>query len=186
MREVLITLAKVEEKSILRHLLELYQHDLSSLDGADLDAYGLYNYPYLDHYWTEAGRFPFLFRVVGKLAGFALVRRSSFFPEFEVGAGHENSPQMGSNVLALPHCMQMAEFCVLRKYRRQGVGRQAATWLFQKFPGRWEVPELKGNLAGNAFWRSVIHEFTGGSFEEMLLDDERWRGPVQIFVSGRS
>ena len=47
MREVLITLAKVEEKSILRHLLELYQHDLSSLDGADLDAYGLYNYPYL-------------------------------------------------------------------------------------------------------------------------------------------
>jgi predicted acetyltransferase len=163
---VLVMPARLEEKSILRQLLELYQHDLSPFDGADLDSHGLYNYRYLDHYWTEASRFPFLFRAAGKLAGFALVRRSSFFPQFE------------------NDCMQMAEFCVLRKYRRQGVGRQAAGFLFQQFPGRWEVPELQANLEGNAFWRSVIHEFTGGRFEELFLDDERWRGPVQIFDSG--
>jgi predicted acetyltransferase len=190
MAAVLVMPARLEEKSILRQLLELYQHDLSPFDGADLDSHGLYNYRYLDHYWTEAGRFPFLFRAAGKLAGFALVRRSSFFLK-EVRARQEsesgiNDSFCASSLPGLPNCMQMAEFCVLRKYRRQGVGRQAARFLFQQFPGRWEVPELQANLEGNAFWRSVIHEFTGGRFEELFLDDERWRGPVQIFGSGYS
>jgi predicted acetyltransferase len=182
-----ITPAAEQEKSILRQLLELYQHDLSAFDGADLDACGLYTYRYLDHYWTEAGRFPFLFRVEGKLAGFALVRRSSFFFEDPgVQQDHESrlvSSNFASPLPAQPPAMQMAEFCVLRKYRRQGIGKQAAFFLFRQFPGRWEVPELFDNQTGHAFWRSVIHEFTGGNFSEVILADERWRGPVQVFVS---
>jgi len=34
----------------------------------------LYDYKYLDHYWTEEGRQPFVIRVDGKLAGFVLIR----------------------------------------------------------------------------------------------------------------
>ncbi len=43
---------------------------------------GLYDYMYLDHYWTEEGRHPFFIRVDGKLAGFALVR--------EIGTNRHN------------------------------------------------------------------------------------------------
>jgi predicted acetyltransferase len=33
----------------------------------------------------------------------------------------------------------MSEFFVLRKYRRQGIGRTAAVELFERFPGPWRV-----------------------------------------------
>jgi hypothetical protein len=41
------------------------------------------------------------------------------------------------------------------------------------------VREKTENLAATAFWRRVIGRYTGGRFEEVVLDDERWRGPVQ-------
>jgi predicted acetyltransferase len=75
----------------------------------------------------------------------------------------------------------VAEFFVMRKYRRQGVGTVVATRLFDSFRGRWEVRELKTNLAAIAFWRRVIGAYTNGNYEETLIDDERWHGPVQSF-----
>lgn len=73
----MITIHKVEyeQKSILRNLLELYKYDFSEFDpDDDSNPNGLYEYKYLDHYWTEDGRYPFLIKVDDKLAGFALVR----------------------------------------------------------------------------------------------------------------
>ncbi len=40
------------DKPVVRNLLELYQHDFSEFDDRDVDAHGLYGYPYLDHYWV--------------------------------------------------------------------------------------------------------------------------------------
>jgi len=95
--------ATLADKSVLRHLLELYQHDSSEFDDRDVDAHGLYGYPYLDHYWVEADRRPFLIKVDGRWAGFALVR------------------------LGPP--IDMSEFFVMRPLpplrRRQGGGRRA-------------------------------------------------------------
>jgi predicted acetyltransferase len=72
----MITIQKVEydHKSTLRNLLELYKYDFSEFDPEDVNENSLYDYMYLDHYWTEEGRHPFFIRVDGKLAGFALVR----------------------------------------------------------------------------------------------------------------
>jgi predicted acetyltransferase len=58
----------------------------------------------------------------------------------------------------------VAEFFVLRKYRRQAVGRRAACLLFQRFPGEWEVRQLLGNESATRFWVSVIEEVTRGRF----------------------
>lgn len=66
--------ASVNDKSVLRNLIELCQHDYSEYDNADVDEHGLFGYKYLDNYWTEPGRHPFLVRVAGKLVGFVLVR----------------------------------------------------------------------------------------------------------------
>jgi hypothetical protein len=42
---------------------------------------------------------------------------------------------------------------------------------------------MRQNLNAQAFWRHVIGEFTYGHFEEHELDNEHWRGPVQVFES---
>lgn len=159
--------AAYEESQLLRNLMQLYLYDFSELAGDDVNAFGMFSFPYLDHYWTDPGRFPFLIWVGGKPAGFIMLRRGSYFTQGEAKGA--------------PLPMLVAEFFILRKYRRQGLGARAARWIFDLFPGRWEVAEIPENSAAQAFWREVIGAYTAGRFEEHLLDDERWQGPVQVF-----
>ena len=50
--------AYVEDKLILRGLMELCRHDYSEFNHEDVDEHGLFGYNHLDHYWTESGRHP--------------------------------------------------------------------------------------------------------------------------------
>jgi predicted acetyltransferase len=153
--------ATIEDKSILRHLLELYAYDFSEYDGTDVDQHGLYGYHRLDHYWTDEGRYPFLVRVSGKWAGLALVREVTL---------PDGRP-----------AHSIAEFFIMRKYRQQGIGKTVAHRLFDMFPGLWEVGQITENLPAQAFWRAVIADYTGGHFEEVHRD--YWEGSMQEFTS---
>jgi predicted acetyltransferase len=103
---------------------------------------------YFDHYWTDPDRHPLFIRVDSRLAGFALV-----------AAGE-------------PH--DMAEFFVMRKYRRAGVGTEAARAIFERFPGPWQVRQEDANVDAISFWRSAI---------PVPFDESRWeKGPVQRFT----
>jgi predicted acetyltransferase len=155
--------ASINDKPVLRNLLELYQYDFSEYENSDVDQHGLYGYRYLDHYWAEQGRYPFLLRVDGRPAGFALVRT------IYEGPGN--------------FVHSVAEFFVMKKYRRHGVGRETARRLFEMFPGRWRVAEEEENYPAQAFWHTVIDEFTNGDFEECKMDNEEWRGMMQVFRS---
>ena len=107
--------AAASDRAALANLIQLYLYDFSEITGADVDERGCFAYPLLDSYWTEAERYPFLIRVDGNLAGFALVNRySRLLNPFD---GHA-----------------VAEFFVMRKYRRVGIGRAAAIQLFDRFP----------------------------------------------------
>jgi predicted acetyltransferase len=75
----------------------------------------------------------------------------------------------------------IAEFFVLRKYRHCGVGRAAAFAVFDRFPGHWEVSQIAENSPAQQFWRRIIAQYTHGRYQEVLLDNETWHGPVQIF-----
>jgi predicted acetyltransferase len=164
---VLVTPAAAADRDRLRALLELYVYDFSALLGLDVADDGRFRVPAIDHYWTVPRCHPFLVRVDERLAGFALVQGRSRL------SGDES-------------VYDMAEFFVLRRYRRRGVGEQAAHELFARFAGPWEVREKEGNDAATAFWRRAIGRYTDGKFEELRLDDERWRGPVQRFDSRRA
>jgi predicted acetyltransferase/uncharacterized protein (DUF983 family) len=152
--------ARLHEKSVLRRLLELYRYDFSEFDGADVDEHGLFGYRYLDHYWTEPDRLPFLIRADGKLAGFALLRRE------EPGQ---------------PETLDIAEFFIMRRFRRGGVGRHAAFALFDRFRGRWEIRETAENVPAQQFWRRIVGEYTGGRFEETVFDRDDERFVLQTF-----
>ncbi len=162
MVEIELHSAQLSDKTILRHLIELYGYDFSEFTKWDVDEHGLFGYKYLDQYWTEADRHPFLIRASGRLAGFVLVR---------TGDSSSQEP-----------VRSMAEFFVLRKFRRQGVGREVARRIFDMFPGRWSVPQVEDNYPAQVFWRKVISEYTSGEFEEEHLQSrEAKRGIVQKF-----
>ena len=132
------------DKAVLRRLMQLYLHDMSEFTGDDVDAHGEFPYRYFDQYWApDAGeeRYPLFIRTDGSLAGFALVRR----------AGDE---------------WQMAEFFVMRRFRRSGIGGEAAVMVFRRFAGPWFVHQLERNLPAQAFWPRVIGAFTGGTFKQ--------------------
>lgn len=79
----------------------------------------------------------------------------------------------------------VAEFFIMRKYRRMGIGRKVAFQLFDRFRGAWEVFQTRENLAARAFWAAGIGEYTDGDFEKTDVDSEAWRGPVQTFDNSR-
>lgn len=130
MTEVQVIAARARDRPVLWRLLQLYLHDFSEIDGRTVDERGEFEYRWFDHYWTDPKRIPLLVRVDGAWAGFALIRRG------------------------VPN--QMAEFFVVRKHRRSGVGRSAAAECFRRFPGRWQIHEIAANEAAIAFWRAVI------------------------------
>ncbi|UVI33035.1 GNAT family N-acetyltransferase [Paenibacillus spongiae] len=150
--------AQPKDKILIQRMLELYTHDFTEFLDIDLDENGLYGYPYLDLYWIEPGRHPFLIQVSGKLAGFVLVRTIS----------SDEDP-----------IHTIAEFFIVRKYRRQGIGKQAALKIFHLFPGRWRVDQVERNFPAQTFWRSVISSFTDGKFIDKVEDTKT----VQEFKS---
>ncbi|NOU75607.1 GNAT family N-acetyltransferase [Paenibacillus sp. LMG 31458] len=158
----MVTIHKVEydQKSTLRNLLELYKYDFSEFDPEDVNENGLYDYMYLDHYWTEEGRHPFFIRVDGKLAGFALVRI------------------MGINDHG-KRIYSVAEFFVMKKYRKLGVGLIASNEIFNRFSGIWKVAQIETNKPAQIFWRKVIESYTNNNFQEVREDE--WDGPIQTF-----
>ena len=165
MQDLRIIDAKESQKEILQRLLELYQYDLSIVTDDDVNPSGLYGYSYLDCYWLEAKRYPYLFLVRESLAGFALVNKVNWLPE-----------NKGAH--------SMAEFFVLKKYRRQGLGAAAAQCIINRFRGKWEIRILRENQSAIQFWSQVINDLTSGQFVERIPDPQLWRGPVFSFENG--
>jgi len=147
---------------VLARLMQLYAHDFSEFMKIDMNDQALFATPDVQQYIGVTGRHPFFVTVDGQLAGFVIVDEKSRL-------GSQQSP------------LDVAEFFVLRGRRRAGVGRLIASTIFSRFRGRWEVRQVMANVAATAFWRSVIRQYTSGTFEETIFDDERWRGPVQRF-----
>jgi predicted acetyltransferase len=152
------------QHDVLRHLMQLYAYDFSEILGIEVEDDGRFAERPLDAYWEDPRRLPFLIRAGGRLAGFALVHH-------------------GSRLSGDADVWDMAEFFVLRKHRRAGVGLEAARQVFAAHRGRWEVRQRREATAATAFWRRAIGECSGGAFTEVDLDDARWRGPVQSFTS---
>jgi len=164
---VQVTEASNDDRVRLAALFELYVYDFSEMLGLDVEEDGRFHAPPLDAYWSDPRSHAFLIRADGKLAGFALVQ--------------ERSRLTGDETVR-----DVAEFFVLRRYRRRGVGEIAARWLFDRFRGPWEVRQKPDNVAATAFWRRAIGRYANGEFDEVVWDDARWRGPVQRFDSSSS
>lgn len=145
---VSLDFATLASAPLLSNLLELYLHDLSEIFPVEVGPDGRFGYDWLSLYWSQPERrFAFLIRVGTRAAGFALVTR-------------------GSPATDDPEDLDVAEFFVLRGYRRSGVGRRAAFLLWDRLPGSWVVRVSEANRAGLPFWQSTVREYTKGGFVE--------------------
>jgi predicted acetyltransferase len=66
----------------------------------------------------------------------------------------------------------MSEFFVRKPHRRAGVGREAATLMFDRFAGEWEIVEYQRNPGAVSFWRRVLVDYCKGHYVERIRNGE--------------
>ncbi len=145
-------LVKVEEKdkNVIYNLMQLYTYELSFFEDETatftmLDS-GLYVMnKYVERYWQEVNRHPYILKCDNELAGFVLQRF--------------NEENMN----------EIAEFFILNKYRKMGAGTFMANKMFELYKGKWEVRTLIKNEKAQKFWRNTIRNFTNNNFEEKYI-----------------
>jgi len=158
--EIILQAATLADSTLLSNLLELYMHDLSeAFPSIELKPDGRFGYDKLALYWSKPEcHFPFLIKCDARIVGFALATR-------------------GSPATDDPNVFDVAEFFVIRRYRRSGVGQRAVALLWNRLPGRWIVRVSEGNPGALAFWVGVIAKFTSGAATEIKLpgNPHAWR-----------
>lgn len=165
MSDMRIIPAEPAQADLLANLMNLYLYDFSEFTGDDPYPDGRFYDEFLPLYWKEAGRYPYLIQVDGQPAGFVLVRDTLKPGEKQV-------------------THHIAEFFIMRKFRRQKIGQRVAWEIFDRFPGHWRVEQIPENLPAQAFWRKIISAYTHGNYSE-IYNDADWHGVIQIFENPR-
>ena len=148
------------EVPVLDRLLQLYLYDFSEIEGLPVDAAGRYSQVSPMSTWMKPGHRAFLVRVDRELAGVVLVKPAT-----------DDAPGAPSRILD--------EFFIMRKFRRRRIGRAVARRVFDLLPGRWCLNQTPHNYPAQAFWRSVLAEYTNGRFDDVVIDGR----PTQRFTS---
>ena len=167
--ELTVEPATIDERQTVWQLLQFYLYDFSGFAVPDdalgrVAADGTFAYPWFDKYWPPGSTHQVnLFRIHGDVAGFAMLN---------------DWPPSGA-----PNDHAVAEFFVLQKYRRSGLGRQAARTLFRRHPGIWELGVVDYNKPALGFWRNVLSQEPVHDLSERPGDGRRWHGRIFGFRS---
>ncbi len=165
MATVELQIAPPSAEGAIDAMLQLYIHDFSEQWAGqargELGEDGRFEGPEVSELWRKADHIPLLIRADGRLAGFCVLDRQA----------------RG----ARPVDRNVAEFFVVRKHRRSGVGSTAARSVFARYPGVWEVAVRRTNAGGLAFWPKVIAAQPGLTDLHELSDATTWDGPVFRF-----
>lgn len=139
--DIYLSEVKKEEKEVLYRLLQYSLFEESSTDLNEMNSDGLFEYKWFDNYFTNSDRDAFFIKETGtdKLLGFVML--NEYVQKFD--KGHS-----------------IAEFMVIPKYRRNGVGKKVAIECFNKYKGNWEVAPSYGNEKAYLFWKNVIDDYT--------------------------
>ena len=133
--------ATIEEKLIIHNLIQPYMDELSKFpdDSPDYkDEDDIYHYPYLDDYWLEDTRYPYLLFRDNKIAGFALV---SYYDSY----------------------WRMAEIFVLPEFRQNRVAFDCSSEIFREHPGIWKISFNKRNFPSQSLWQKLADNLSKGT-----------------------
>jgi predicted acetyltransferase len=156
-----VALATPADKPMIERLLKPYLIELSRYrvgETAQSEAYR-----YLDLYWQEPQRQPFLIRKGNAVPGFALV--NAWSPSRR------------------PIDQAIAEFFIAQEFRRTGIGSAAALKILAGKAGWWEIGIQKSHDPARRFWSYVVAHVPNAVPEWLTGDGQRWSGPILRFES---
>ena len=143
--QVSIEKIAARDKGVLWRYLQFYIYDMSRFTGAQ-PVDGEFPYSQFDACWSDGDRRSAWWVMVGgEIAGFALVRLDADEGRHEI-----------------------AEFFIVNRWRRRGIGLAFARQLLTRFPGPWRLHELANNHGAIAFWRRVLAGFA--PYAETAID----------------
>lgn len=161
--DVEICEATEAHRTVCENLSRYYTYDISEF-ASDLEDYrcqedGNYH-ECISHLWPFARREFFLLRAGGEWAGYACVSREDnvHFAQFE-----------------------LTEFFVVRKFRKQGLGKRFISELLERHPGAWEVAVWPANEIAKEFWEHTIPQIASGTFECVEDMSERFGCVMQTY-----
>lgn len=121
------------DKPAIANLIQLYLYDMTEFMAFPVRADGRFEYGYLNRFW----RHPYFIMSGDEIAGFALVV--------------DECPLTGR-----APCWFMAEFFVLKAYRKQGVATAALGLALAAHPGPWHIAVPHANRTAQAFWGRAL------------------------------
>jgi predicted acetyltransferase len=141
----------VEQLPLIANLYQYYAYESSDWEEEEVEPDGRFylHEPHLVRYWQEPEWSAELILADGFIAGFLLIERSE---------------------LAGIDALEFADLFLLRKYRRQGIGRLLAQQVLNR-GGTWLVRLYAQDQLAMAFWRSIQAELPLGSRQVWPDDD---------------
>ncbi|MCL6603668.1 MAG: GNAT family N-acetyltransferase [Paenibacillus sp.] len=152
--EINLKPVKMEEKSVLSNLYQLYYYDFSEFTGQEVDKDGTY-YANIDYFWEGDDRWkPYLIEVSGCIAGFVVVLLENL----------DTDPDPTHVIY---------DFMILKKFRRQGIGYAAAFKVIELYKADWLIAQMENNTPAISFWRKVLNNFTNENYTENFRETSK-------------
>ena len=129
----------VEQLPLIRNLYQFYAYESSDWEQEDIEVDGRFyiHEPHLQRYWQEPDWSAQLILVDGFIAGFLLIERSEL-PGIEA--------------------LEFADLFILKKYRRQGIGRALVQQVIVAGGGSWLVSFYEQDTLARQFWQCLLAE----------------------------
>lgn len=143
---------QADQAHLIRNLYQFYAYETSDWEQEDVDGDGRFyiHEEYLARYWQEPGWSAQLVTVEGAIAGFVLIERSEV-PGIDA--------------------LELADLFILKKYRRQGIGRSVALHVMSDTREPWLVRFHQQDEVAQAFWQAASAELPRPAREIELPDD---------------
>lgn len=133
--------ATIDDQSIVRSQLTAYLKELGAFGAIEE------TYAYLDDYWKDSTKWPYMIEVEGTAIGFFLINQWS-----PSGRGTDYA---------------VAEFYIAPPWRGHRHGTDAARQVFHNHPGQWELAFFKRNVKALTFWPAAILNAGAASYERL-------------------
>jgi predicted acetyltransferase len=143
--------ATMADYAVMQNMSRFYVYEMSRycgfLPGWECPKDGLYECFDFKKYFEAPDTYPFLIKDGEELVGFVVVDKKGVTPDID---------------------WNMAQFFVMAKFQKQGLGKRFTHQVFDEFKGLWAVNVIPENLGALQFWRKTVGAYTQGNFQEAM------------------
>ena len=61
---------------------------------------------------------------------------------------------------------EISEIFVLNNYKRNKIGKEAVTKVFNLYRGNWTIKAVPNSIIAESFWKNIVKEYTNNNYIE--------------------